>query len=205
METGTPNLEQKIIQVAQTLFIEKGFAETSMSEIAEQVGINRPALHYYFRTKERMFQTVFGGIVRMLFPQIKEIITRHELPVAERISHIVDLYYATLTVHPGLPLFIIREIHRDTRPLVEFFEQQNLADEFLEIKKSLLEEMRLGQLRPQPISHIFMTFVSMLAIPLLSKEVVLNLLAPDETLDELIAHWKPTIVSQMTHLLTPLP
>ena len=48
------DLEARILEVAKTLFVEKGFAETSMSEIAGVVGINRPALHYYFRTKSRM-------------------------------------------------------------------------------------------------------------------------------------------------------
>ena len=45
------NLETKIIEVAKQQFIENGFAETSMSDIAAKVGINRPGLHYYFRTK----------------------------------------------------------------------------------------------------------------------------------------------------------
>ena len=53
------DLEERIIRVARSLFIERGFAETSMSDIAATVGINRPVLHYYFRTKSRMFQAVF--------------------------------------------------------------------------------------------------------------------------------------------------
>ena len=44
------DLERQIIETAQQLFIEKGFAGTSMSDIAATVGINRPTLHYYFRT-----------------------------------------------------------------------------------------------------------------------------------------------------------
>lgn len=48
------DLEKKIIEAAKELFIENGFAETSMSDIAAKVGINRPALHYYFRTKDKM-------------------------------------------------------------------------------------------------------------------------------------------------------
>ena len=50
------DLEKKIIEAAKELFIENGFAETSMSDIAAKVCINRPALHYYFRTKDKMFQ-----------------------------------------------------------------------------------------------------------------------------------------------------
>ena len=45
------NIEQNVIACAHRLFIEKGYVNTSMSDIAAAVGITRPALHYYFRTK----------------------------------------------------------------------------------------------------------------------------------------------------------
>lgn len=63
------DLEKKIIEAAKELFIENGFAETSMSDIAAKVGINRPALHYYFRTKDKMFQAVFVTSYFLLFPK----------------------------------------------------------------------------------------------------------------------------------------
>ena len=61
--TENNHLEQRIIETAQQLFIEKGFTETSMSDIAHTVGINRTTLHYYFRTKDKMFQAVFNKII----------------------------------------------------------------------------------------------------------------------------------------------
>mgnify|MGYP000024325752 FL=1 len=66
------DLEKKIIEAAKELFIENGFAETSMSDIAAKVGINRPALHYYFRTKDKMFQAVFGNIILSFIPKIHD-------------------------------------------------------------------------------------------------------------------------------------
>ena len=63
------DLEKKIIEAAKELFIENGFAETSMSDIAAKVGINRPALHYYFRTKDKMFQAVFVISYFLLIPK----------------------------------------------------------------------------------------------------------------------------------------
>lgn len=68
--TEDNNLESRIIKIARENFIEKGFAETSMSEIATRVGINRPVLHYYFRTKDKLFQSVFGDIVLSIAPKI---------------------------------------------------------------------------------------------------------------------------------------
>lgn len=63
------DLEKKIIEAAKELFIENGFAETSMSDIAAKVGINRPALHYYFRTKDKMFRPFLVTSYFLLFPK----------------------------------------------------------------------------------------------------------------------------------------
>ena len=45
----TENIESRIIEAAKQEFIKKGFEQTSMSDIAAVVGINRPTLHYYFK------------------------------------------------------------------------------------------------------------------------------------------------------------
>ena len=55
MATNDNNIENKIIETAQQLFVKNGFTDTNMSDIAAAVGINRPTLHYYFRTKDKMF------------------------------------------------------------------------------------------------------------------------------------------------------
>ena len=42
----TENIESRIIEAAKQEFIKKGFEQTSMSDIAAVVGINRPTRHY---------------------------------------------------------------------------------------------------------------------------------------------------------------
>ena len=69
----TENIESRIIEAAKQEFIKKGFEQTSMSDIAAVVGINRPTLHYYFRTKDKMFQAVFASIVAKFLPHIDTI------------------------------------------------------------------------------------------------------------------------------------
>ena len=97
-----------------TVFIEKGYAETSMSEIAARAGINRPALHYYFRTKDKMFEAVFGDIILSIIPKIFDILVQKEKGIGQRVEEIIDTYHALLLENPKLPMFIIREINRDS-------------------------------------------------------------------------------------------
>ena len=54
--TENNELEYQIIETAKQLFIEKGFVETSMSDIAAKVGINRPTLHYISGQKTECFR-----------------------------------------------------------------------------------------------------------------------------------------------------
>lgn len=63
------DLEKKIIEAAKELFIENGFAETSMSDIAAKVGINRPHFTIISERRSKMFQAVFGNIILSLFPK----------------------------------------------------------------------------------------------------------------------------------------
>ena len=53
------NIEERILWVAERLFLEKGFSGTSTTEIAKAVGCNQALIHYYFRTKEKLFWDVF--------------------------------------------------------------------------------------------------------------------------------------------------
>ena len=47
-----------ILEAAQRLFAQYGFEKTSMKDIAEDVGISKPSLYYYFPDKERLFEAV---------------------------------------------------------------------------------------------------------------------------------------------------
>ena len=80
------NMEARILKAAKSLFIEKGFEETSMSDIAANVGINRPGLHYYFRTKDKMFHAVFEDIILSIVPKVFTILMQQERPIAQRIE-----------------------------------------------------------------------------------------------------------------------
>lgn len=85
-------LEEKIIAVAKEVFIEKGFDGASMSDIAARVGINRPTLHYYYRTKDKMFQAVFLSIIQSFIPKIQDVFVDDNKPFSEKIRIVVDTY-----------------------------------------------------------------------------------------------------------------
>ena len=196
------NLEERIIEVAKSLFMEKGYSDTSMSEIAEKVGINRPGLHYYFGTKDKMFNAVFGMIVMSVAPKFQNIILQKDLPIATRVEKVIDVYYQMLQKNPYLPLFILREMNRDINFLFNAFRSLDVANFFEGLKTSLQEEMANGKLKQVPLRIVFFTFYSALIFPFISRNLIsLEMLNENETFEELLVEWKPYIVKQMVNLL----
>lgn len=198
------NMEEKIIKAAKSLFIEKGFAETSMSDIAARVGINRPGLHYYFRTKDKMFQAVFGDIVLSIVPKVFDILIQQKRSIASRIEEVVNAYYSLFMANPRLPMFIIREMNRDMALLIKTATELNVPEKLNVVVDSLQEEMNDGKLKQVPLRFLFYNLYGLLVMPFLTQDMAYSLfLEENESFEDLLDKWKPYIISQLNALLVP--
>lgn len=195
-------MENKIIDAARAVFIEKGYAETSMSEIAAKAGMNRPALHYYFRTKDKMFQAVFGSIVSSVIPTVFDAIMHKEKSIAERTECIINAYYNLFEKTPDLPLFMLRELNRDPEMLIKTILGLNVADTMRKAISSLQEEMDEGKLKKVPLQFIFFNFYSLLTFPFLTIDISRKVFDnSEEHFRQTLSQWKENIIFQMENLL----
>lgn len=196
------DLERQIIETAQQLFIEKGFAGTSMSDIAATVGINRPTLHYYFRTKDKMFKAVFSSIVMSLMPKIHDII-RLDVSFVDRMGMILDEYIELFTKDPYLPKFICGEIQRDVNHLLEAAKELQFDTALSLVKDTLLKEMEAGKIKKVPLPMVFLTFYSLLTYPFLVRNLITTLfLDNEEDFTNFLQEWKQHIITELTNLLS---
>lgn len=195
-------MEEKIIEVAKALFIEKGYAETSMSEIAAKAGINRPGLHYYFRTKDKMFEAVFGDILLSIVPKIFDIISQKDMNIERRIEEMIDTYYTLFIDNPKLPMFMMREINRDANLLIKTATQLNIHEKFRHSLDSIEQEMKEGKLKQVPIRFMFYNISSLLTIPFLTQDLTYSILLEEgETFEDMLKEWKPYIIKQLLNLI----
>lgn len=196
------DLERQIIETAQQLFIEKGFAGTSMSDIAATVGINRPTLHYYFRTKDKMFKAVFGSIVILLMPKIHDII-KLDIPFVDRMGMVLNEYIELFTKEPYLPKFICGEIQRDVNHLLEVAKELQFEAALSLVKDTLLAEMEAGKIKKVPLPMVFLTFYSLLTYPFLVRNLITTLfLDNEEDFTSFLQEWKQHIITELTNLLS---
>ena len=90
------NTEQKILEAAKRIFHQKGFEGARMQEIANEAGINKALLHYYFRSKEKLFEAVFQDAFSQLMGQAREIFFS-EKPLKEKITAFLGNYLNVIT------------------------------------------------------------------------------------------------------------
>ncbi|MCD8283584.1 MAG: TetR/AcrR family transcriptional regulator [Opitutae bacterium] len=112
--------EIKILSAAKKVFMRKGLEATSMNDIAEEAEISRPSLHYYFRTKENLFQAVFRSAAEEFMPQLGDLVRGNDT-VENKIRRFVDTYIDLLATTPLGPHFVMSEIYRDPVGMTELF------------------------------------------------------------------------------------
>ena len=195
-------MEERILACAEKLFLERGFDGTNMSDIALSMGINRPTLHYYFRTKDKMFRAVLARIVLSFVPRVYDIVVNSEKPVAGRISQVFDAYMAIFLAKPCLPLFMAREVQRDFDFLLRMLQQEQIDRYVRKIIRALEAEMDAGKLKKVPLRTLFYTFYGLMVFPFLSRRLTESLLlAEGETFEEMLEEWKRQVVAQVCVLL----
>lgn len=196
------SMEERILTCAERLFLEKGFDGTSMSDIALCVGINRPTLHYYFRTKDKMFRAVLARIVLSFVPQVYDIVAGRDKSVAERVSQVIDAYILIFMEKPCLPLFMVREVQRDFDFLARMLRQEQIDRYAHKIIQALQAEMDEGKLKKVPLRTLFYTFYGLMTFPFLSRRLTESLLlAEGETFADMMEEWKKQVVAQVCALL----
>ena len=195
-------MEHKIIEAAKATFLKKGYKDTNMADIAAEVGLTRPAMHYYFRTKERLFQAVFGDILMSFIPQIKVSLSA-DIPLELKISQIVETYMSVLEDSPTLPVFIVQEINRDIDNIISIALDNNLVELGQSVVNVLNREMKEGRIRKMPLIELGYTFYGLMMVPFLARPAGQMIFGRDSYSPEFLQEWKENVIRQMVYLLKP--
>ena len=190
-----------MIDAARRLFIQKGFEDTTMCDIAEQAKVNRSTLHYYFPNKDVMFRAVFSSIVEELKPRLNEIMAS-EKPLMERLALVVDEYFERFLENPQIPGFFISEIQRDVDHFIATARELHYDKLFSMVRDALNTEMQEGRLRKVPMYMVFTAFYGNIAFPFITKNLFVSWFDMDETeYRTMIMEWKKYLLFQFNNLL----
>ena len=163
------NTENKILEAAKNVFLRKGMAGARMQEIADEARINKSLLHYYYRSKEKLFLAVFQFAIRKFIPQIKQILLSEDT-MENKIRMFVDNYIEVLLQHPFVPMFIIQEIQRDPDRLFNIFLDAGVEPNL--IVEQIEKEMKSGDIREVDPKELLINMLSLCIFPFAAKPVM---------------------------------
>lgn len=199
------DMETRIIEAAKQVFVRKGYEATTMSDVAKEVGIGRTALHYYYRTKEMLFDAIFDQLMGALLPNIGRIVDEKN-PFLEKLPKIIDEYMSLLQANPSLPVFLIVELNRDPEHLFHcVMKDPARLQPLMRLRQQMEDEMDKGLLRKMPVEDAVSTLVSLVVFPMLIRNPLSAIFMNGDLtrFNEFIVNRKALIVEMMTGLLSP--
>ena len=163
--------EEKILAAARKVFTTKGMAGARMQDIADEAGMNKALLHYYFRDKDKLFETIFMDEAQKFFPKINAIFQSDD-PLFEKIERFVDEYIDEMQDNPYLPWFVLNEVNRDPdRFMSKVLGESNRpkAAKFLE---QIEKEIKKGTIKRIHPLHLLMNLLSMTIFPFVARPMI---------------------------------
>ena len=161
--------QEKILEAARRVFLRKGMDGARMQEIADEAGINKSLLHYYFRTKQHLFDAIFEEAFGQLVPNVMEIFKK-DGDFFERIEAVVEEYDAMMSKNPFLPLFVIYEINRDPEHLSKFIENYGFDIDLM--AKMFEKEAEAGHINPISVPHLLANMLGMIIMPYIARPLL---------------------------------
>jgi len=164
------NTESSILSAAKRIFQHKGMAGARMQEIADEAGINKALLHYYFRSKQLLFEAVFKKAFLMLAPQLNEVMNS-DASIFEKIKNFSSNYISFVIKHPYLPNFIIQELNRSP----EFIEKLMTEKHFPNIdkfRKQVNDKVAEGVIRAIKAEQLFINILALNIFPFIAAPLL---------------------------------
>lgn len=166
--------EQKIFEAAREVFTQKGMDGAKMQEIADRAGINKALLHYYYRSKEKLYEMVVRAVIGKALPALRQIIESN-LPLEEKIRGFISTYIDVISHNTFIPLFIISEINKHPEHFFETILPKDLPKPEVFFRQ-VEEEIAAGRIRPVKPQHLIVHIISMCVFPFVGKPMVRILL-----------------------------
>lgn len=184
--------EEQIFLAAQRVFQEKGFAGARMQEIADEADINKSMLHYYYRSKEKLFLAVFQSSVKKIFPQLIMILSSDD-DLHAKVEEIVEFYYLTFKNNPYLPAFVIHEMNQHPKRFKEFISSLGVEIPATFVEQ-LQKEIQKGNMMPIKPIHFLVNVVSLFMMPVIARTMVQTLFSlDDEEFDQFLKERKELV------------
>jgi TetR/AcrR family transcriptional regulator len=170
--------EEQIFDAAHKVFVIKGFDGARMQDIADEAKINKALLHYYYRTKEKLFDAIFDRVFKNMFPRVFKFMG-DDSSITSKIEQFVDVYIDLISNNPFIPSFVINELNRNPQRLVDIIGHKTgliESNAFAKFSKVVEDEVAAGKIKPVKAEHLIVNIIALCIFPIIAKPIVQGVL-----------------------------
>jgi len=165
--------EEKIIASAERLFYQKGKAGCSMQDIADDAGINRTLLNYYFRSKDQLFEAVFRKALGTFVPSLASML-RSDITVQEYVPAMAATIIDTMIENPQIPIFVLQELSSNPERMPQIIREMGINPAIALEKMAGTDGLHLGQgMDPR---QFIINLISLCIFPFAARPVITDIL-----------------------------
>jgi AcrR family transcriptional regulator len=157
--TGT---EQAIKDTAKRILFAEGKLHATTQEIADAAGVNRSALHYYFRSRDQLIAAVFVEAMNALSERLDQCM-ESSMPFREKVERLISVFLDGMIAYPYQETFLVTEINTLGKHLLGNLRTGSVHSFLEEISK----EMERGSIQKMEPINFFMNLFSLLSYPLI--------------------------------------
>lgn len=170
-ELESLNTETKILEAAKVVFVRKGFDGARMQEIADEAGINKALLHYYYRSKDKLFTVIFDELLGQLTGTIHELLNTTD-DIFVLIDKFVDFYTDFLKKNPHMPIFIMNEIYQNPERMKERMEKSGNFPKPMDMIMKFSKQVENGEIKEVNPIYFILNMVSMCIFPFMARPLI---------------------------------
>lgn len=197
-ENNITDAEKRIINAARSVFLNKGYFGARMQEIADAAGINKAMLHYYYRSKDKLYDII---VVEAISEGLSKAISilNDELPFEDKIRGFINTYMDLLTNNQTLPVFIFNELHQNPERVKSLIGEKIklLPKVFIQQVNAEVKSGRIRQIEPL---QLLLNIISLCIFPFIAKPIFgyINDL-PDEAFQQFLSERRKILPDIIFH------
>lgn len=197
-ETIKISTEEKILAAAEQVFLQSGYDGSRMQEIADIAGINKAMLHYYFRSKDLLFEYIAEQKFALFFPKLQELLSSSS-SFTDKVCTYVELHINLLRENPYLPLFVINTVNKNNAFIKKM--PTFVASEFV---KNYYEDLAANKVKQLNPLQFLVSVMSMCVFPFLAKPIFMSAITHTNLdFDALMAARTEEVKSYVRAILMP--
>lgn len=162
---------ERLLDAAHAVFLRKGTAATRTQEIADEAGVNKALVHYYFGTKAALSDAIFERATAALLPRIFGILADENRAIEEKVRDIVREQIDFHSARPYLAAYIVSEMHAEPERVAAMIGRRGPAPLDV-LRRQLRQGARAATLRPISAEQFVVNLMSLLIFPFTTRPIL---------------------------------